>query len=195
MCVVLEAGQLSPGTRRPDGRQWRLVEDWPPPPLPKWIADIIRIQHRGYVRTRVRGQALEDVVKPSSPWEKAPSYVGHYAPTLNPRKRIKAIVASVEYAAVGTRNTKLFCAACTLAEIVHEGHLKMWVAVHLLEQACRVNGLRKDDGRERCMATIASAFATVERKLLADNTHDEGPLSHGDDGLTSNDDDNGDRRI
>jgi hypothetical protein len=138
------------------------VIDLPMAPWPDWLLPLA--QGRDRVRARVRGER-GDVEEPSSPCVSLPVYVG-VARSLNPPKRIKAIFAKLEHARIGTRNQTLFNAACTIAEIVAEGHLAMSVAVHLLEQGCRINGLWKDDGSEQCRATIASAFHTVERKLI-----------------------------
>jgi hypothetical protein len=55
-----------------------------------------------------------------------------------------------------------------MAELVAEGHLALRVAVRLLELDCRANGLwdnigaLRNDGPERCRATIVSAFSGVE---------------------------------
>jgi hypothetical protein len=57
-----------------------------------------------------------------------------------------------------------------MAELVAEGHLTLRVAVRLLELDCRANGLwdnigaLRNDGPERCRATIVSAFGELDRE-------------------------------
>jgi hypothetical protein len=106
---------------------------------------------------------------PSDPHRSLPA-LGLFVPepTRRFRPRVKAIQTMLEAAPKGRRNHELFKAACLFAEIVAEGLMKPSVATALLESACHTNGLWRDpgDGPERCRATIASAFGTVERKLL-----------------------------
>jgi hypothetical protein len=53
------------------------------------------------------------------------------------------------------------------AEIIGEGMMKPSIAEELLMSSCWVNGLWQEDGEQVCRKTIASAFRTVEQKLLA----------------------------
>ena len=166
-------------------RQGLPVIDAPLAAWPDWLLPLAMFG-RDRVSVRVRG----DGDGPSSPWVSMPVGVGpnaDVARSLNPPKRIKAIMRTLEGAPKGTRNKTLFNAACTLAEIVAEGHLAIGVAAHLLEAGCKLNGLWRDDGAGQCRATIASAFHTVERKLIAidNDTPQRGTSEHGDDGLST----------
>jgi hypothetical protein len=95
-----------------------------------------------------------------------------YEPTRSDwRLRLKGIRRTLQNAQEGNRNHCLYWAACRIAELVAEGHLKVSVAVRLLELDCRANGLwdnigaLRNDGPERCRATIVSAFNNVEEDL------------------------------
>ena len=160
-------------------RQGLPVIDHPLAPWPDWL--LVLAQGRVRVRVRSRDGAMSDAsIVPTGLC--APVYGGGdglWPPTLNPPKRIKAIMRTLENAPKGERNGWLFRAACSLAEMVGEGHLNVVVATKLLESGCHVNGLWRDpeDGPERCRATIASAFHRVEQKLLrmdAGNTQAQG---------------------
>jgi hypothetical protein len=63
------------------------------------------------------------------------------------------------------RNDILFWVGCRFAELIVEGRLRPDNAIWFLIDGARTNGLRTEDGDARCMATIASAFGTVERQL------------------------------
>jgi hypothetical protein len=78
---------------------------------------------------------------------------------------MRSLQQQLEFAPATKRNDRLFWVAATMFEIVAEGKLSRDVAIHLLMQGAKINGLRADDGEARCMATIASAEQTVERKL------------------------------
>jgi hypothetical protein len=89
-------------------------------------------------------------------------------PTRNLKPRVDCIQRRVERERGNNREPMLFWAACKMAEIVAEGKLKLWVAQGLLESACRSNGLWREDA-EGCRKTMASAFRTVERRILGDD--------------------------
>jgi hypothetical protein len=87
------------------------------------------------------------------------------APTRNFRGRMVNLQWQLEQAPNHKRNDILFWVACRFAELIVEVRLGPEVAITLLMGGCWTNGLRKEDGDARCMATIASAFGTVERQL------------------------------
>jgi hypothetical protein len=88
------------------------------------------------------------------------------APTRQGYARIENLRRQVERPPSGKRNEILFFVACRFAEMVAEGEVKADRIIDLLRHECWANGLRKEPGGEReMMATIASAFGTVERQL------------------------------
>ena len=99
-----------------------------------------------------------------------------WRPTRNLQTRTRLILSRLERAkppvydgeekiASGERNDRLFKAACMFAEIIGEGRLRPSVATHLLLEACKANGLFREDP-ETCRKTIASAFRKVEEGKL-----------------------------
>jgi hypothetical protein len=99
------------------------------------------------------------------------------APTRKLNERIANLRRQVERPPSGKRNDILFFVACRFAEIIAEDRLMAEYAISELRHACLRNGLRKEPGGEReMMATIASAFGTVERQLDgAWRRHNGGP--------------------
>ena len=99
------------------------------------------------------------------------------APTRQGYARIENLRRQVERPPSGKRNEILFFVACRFAEMVAEGEVKADRIIDLLRHECWTNGLRKEPGGEReMMATIASAFGTVERQLAgAWRQHNGGP--------------------
>ena len=85
--------------------------------------------------------------------------------TRNLRKRTEHILRLVERAEEGTRNNRLFWAACRFGEMVAEGVIRETVAVQLLESAATLCGLVADDGMSRVRATIASGLGVGARAL------------------------------
>jgi hypothetical protein len=90
---------------------------------------------------------------------------GGVSPTRNLRKRTKHILRLVERAEKGTRNNRLFWAACRFGEMVLEGVVREPAAVQLLESAATLCGLVADDGMNRVRATIASGLSVGARAL------------------------------
>ena len=88
------------------------------------------------------------------------------APTRQGYARIENLRRQVERPPSGKRNEILFFVACRFAEMVAEGGVKADRIIDLLRHECWTNGLLDEPGGEReMMATIASAFGTVERQL------------------------------
>ena len=88
-------------------------------------------------------------------------------PTQNFRARTNGILRWFEAGQRGERNDRLFRAGCIFAEMIGEGMIRPSIAEELLMSSCWVNGLWQEDGEKACRDTIASAFRTVEQKLLA----------------------------
>jgi Bifunctional DNA primase/polymerase, N-terminal len=90
-----------------------------------------------------------------------------FQPSLNRESRF---INLVERLKKDGREDLLFWTACELAGMVLiEGWPRAHVARGMLEEACRINGLRaalkKADGVDGCKQTIANAFAHVANKL------------------------------
>ena len=99
------------------------------------------------------------------------------APTRQGYARIENLRRQVERPPSGKRNEILFFVACRFAEMVAEGEVKADRIIDLLRHECWANGLLGEPGGDReMMATIASAFGTVERHLAgAWRQHNGGP--------------------
>ena len=87
------------------------------------------------------------------------------APTRNYRGRLANLKWQLDQAPNHKRNDILFWVGCRFAELIVEMRLRPDNAIWFLMDGARTNGLRTEDGDARCMATIASAFGTVERQL------------------------------
>jgi hypothetical protein len=100
-----------------------------------------------------------------------------FAPTRQGYARIENLRRQVERPPSGKRNEILFFVACRFAEMVAEGEVKADRIIDLLRHECWTNGLLDEPGGDReMMATIASAFGTVERQLAgAWRQHNGGP--------------------
>jgi hypothetical protein len=72
------------------------------------------------------------------------------------QRRMCGILSVVVHADKGTRNHRLFWAACRFAEFIARGRLGPDVAEQLLFAAA--NGLARDDGEQSVLATIASGL-------------------------------------
>jgi hypothetical protein len=81
-----------------------------------------------------------------------------FEPTISLCRRTDQILRIVEQAKPGTRNDRLYWAACRFGEIMTEGRLKREVAVQLLKSAAQICGLVRDDGANAVAATIASGL-------------------------------------
>jgi hypothetical protein len=77
-----------------------------------------------------------------------------------PRRTPEEILRVVVQAKPGTRNAKLFWAACRFGEIVSESRLRQGDVEYLLQCAAEYCGLTHDDGERAVMATIASGLRT-----------------------------------
>ena len=146
---------IAPDATLPDGRGWRLAEGSPSladaftdgaiPALPQWILDLI--------------QARPDhALTPSTARASFSSDAG-------PRERAfaeKALAENcAELAAIGQggRNQALNGIAFRLGRMVARGWLGEAEVSAVLEDACRANGLWKEDGPRAVRATIASGMS------------------------------------
>jgi hypothetical protein len=91
--------------------------------------------------------------------------------TLHDRRRVCGILSIVVHAIKGTRNDRLFWAACRFGEFVAEGRLQSKVAAELLLAAA--SGLVRDDGLQSVIDTIGSGLRTVSASGGAGPPFDE----------------------
>jgi Bifunctional DNA primase/polymerase, N-terminal/Primase C terminal 2 (PriCT-2) len=132
-------------------------------------ADIIRVKwdsvepkHAGafFAALKAQGIKLQHRASNRYSFAEGPS---RSQPTRDLRLRTNGLF---NWLAKAPREDRLFVVAATFAEIIHEKRIKLSVANHLLEQACKANGLWHDLGSDGCRQTIANAFRHVEEKLL-----------------------------
>ena len=147
------AGRVAPGVDvRADGGYviwWpraglRVLSDAPVADWPGWLLELARPPSGAPAPLQIALNGL-----------RAP---GGVSTTRNLRKRTEHILRLVERAEEGTRNNRLFWAACRFGEMVAEGVIRETVAVQLLESAATLCGLVADDGMSRVRATIASGL-------------------------------------
>jgi Bifunctional DNA primase/polymerase, N-terminal len=125
----------------------RVVCDGPVADFPVWLLSILGNQGDGCARLGFKGNGGPNREHPA-PLE----------PTRNLPRRVDRILKVVETAHPGTRNVRLFWAACRLAEIVAEGRLNPSVAERLLRSAAWMCKLTQTDGEGAVAATIRSGL-------------------------------------
>ena len=154
------AGRVAPGVDvRADGGYviwWpraglRVLSDAPVADWPGWLLELARPPSGAPAPFQIALNGL-----------RAP---GGVSTTRNLRKRTEHILRLVERAEEGTRNNRLFWAACRFGEMVAEGVIRETVAVQLLESAATLCGLVADDGMSRVRATITSGLSVGARAL------------------------------
>jgi primase-like protein len=106
------------------------------------------------------------------PWEVPLGGRTSFQPTRNPKHRVRGLMRMIESAEGVAREQALFNVACVMREMIAEGALRPKVALSLLESACQINRLWRDD-RAACRRAIASAFLTVETKLREEQSDGE----------------------
>jgi hypothetical protein len=74
------------------------------------------------------------------------------------QRRVCGWLSVVVHAPKGTRNDRLFWAACRFGEFIFEGRLRSEIAERLLYNGAEACGLVKDDGQQSVMATIVSGL-------------------------------------
>jgi putative DNA primase/helicase len=89
-----------------------------------------------------------------------------FEPTINLCRRTEQILRIVEQAKPGTRNDRLYWAACRFGEIVAEGRLQPVVAEQILKSAAQLCGLVRDDGERAVAATILSGLRRGQMGML-----------------------------
>jgi putative DNA primase/helicase len=119
-------------------------------PWPPWL--LARAATKNETCTRWVGSDV------STQWAHPP-----FEPTINLCRRTERILRVVEDAKPGTRNSRLYWAACRFGEIVAEGRLQLVVAEQLLRSAAHLCGLVRDDGARAVMATIVSGLRRGSR--------------------------------
>jgi hypothetical protein len=149
---------VAPGSVRPDGAVWEqadgrpsLVDAYPNgvPPLPIWLADIIR----------ARPENVAPTPHPAPP-QSSPSH----APSSPSRERRYAAAAldrsAAELAGVprGNRNHSANSAAFVMGRMVARGWIDESTVINALFRACEANGLVADDGASAVQRTISSGL-------------------------------------
>jgi hypothetical protein len=110
------------------GREYDVIDDADPAPLPAWIARL-----------------LAPKATPTTPARERQS---------TPAGRLSGLLRTVESAPVGRRNDALFWASCRAAEMIAEGRLAPDSAAGQLADAAAAAGLPEPEARR----TIASAL-------------------------------------
>jgi hypothetical protein len=120
------------------------VTDHPIAPWPEWLLAL--------------GMATGCSLRASNEMVPIVTQRGHRRPTINLSRRTQQILRVIEQAEPGTRNARLYWAACRFGEIMAEGRLQPEVAEQLLKSAAQICGLVRDDGANAVAATIASGL-------------------------------------
>jgi hypothetical protein len=159
---------VAPGSVRADGAVWQPASDTPPlrdvfpdgvPRIPKWIANLIRARpaYNGSVRTR-EALAISRAEPASSSRHAA------YAKVALARN-----AAELAAALVGGRNNLANAIAFRMGRMVARGWIDRRQVIDALSQACRANGLARDDGMQAVQGSI-------ERGLAAGMMHPHGDI-------------------
>ena len=122
------------------------VVDRPLAPWPQWLLDLLAAKREGCTpRACSEIMVTQRVHLP-------------FEPTINLSRRTDQILRVIEQAKPGTRNARLYWAACRFGEIMTEGRLQPGVVVQLLKTAVQLCGLVRDDGDRAVTATILSGL-------------------------------------
>jgi hypothetical protein len=143
---------------------YRVLCEGPVAEFPRWLLDelVVRVIKKSASGPRA-GAPLLSILEP----KRLPRDLYFQTLKLIPlsksithrdQRRVCGWLSVVVHAPNGTRNDRLFWAACRFGEFIAEGRLRPEVAGHLLFAAA--NGLVEDDGRQSVMATIASGLRT-----------------------------------
>lgn len=166
---------VAPGTIRADGAVWRLIEDHPVPPLPKWIEEIIRgkptisqraMQGRGISIhvTHVASSIGRDQL-PKQLYNKLLRLEADPHETRRMRGILLTALNWTTVSATGEvfcqrdgarRNTGLYWATTQLRSL---GFVDRDEAVELLVDVAKHNGYWAKDGEEAVLRTIESGWA------------------------------------
>jgi hypothetical protein len=160
-------------------RQGLPFEDWPLCEMPDWLVreamgpTVVR-------RERVQGPALHGAVGARRDGDDAhtigrrlyalPSqYRSRLLEVAKPTRRFQGRIANlrwqVQQAPDGKRNDMLFWASCRFAEMIVERKVHPEAAITLLMGEAWTSGLSREEGKARCLATIANGFNTIEQQL------------------------------
>jgi len=149
---------VAPGSMRPDGAEWRLVEDCEPPVLPQWLEGIIRATPQ----TRSVGDP------PNGPHmvgvRELPRDLYFKLIRLVPRsphhqRRVRGIL-NIALQRRDHRNDGLNIAAFCLRELVQERIVSRTAAEELLLDVAGLNCYIAKDGLEAAWVTIQSGLGS-----------------------------------
>jgi hypothetical protein len=149
---------VAPGSRRPDGAEWRLVEDCEPPVLPQWLEGIIRATPQ----TRSVGDPLNGphVVGSSElPRDLYFKLLRLVPRSPHYRRRVRGIL-NVALQRRDHRNDGLNIAAFCLRELVRDQIVSRIAAEELLLDVASLNGYIAKDGLEAAWVTIQSGLGS-----------------------------------
>jgi hypothetical protein len=149
---------VAPGSRRPDGAEWRLVEDCEPPVLPRWIEETIKAAPQ----IRLVGDPHHGPLVASS--HELPRDLYFKLLRLVPRsphhqRRVRGIL-NIALQRRDHRNDGLNIAAFCLRELVHDQIVSRTAAEELLLNVARLNGYIAKDGFEAAWLTIQSGLGS-----------------------------------
>ena len=148
---------VAPGSRRPDGAQWRLVVDAKPPKLPRWLELLIRARPTYQGPGSFHGPLMDDPNRRELP---KPLYFLLHRLTPDASRHERRRVAGILGIALWRqhhRNDGLNIAAYCLRELV-PGVVSHEAAVELLTAVANANGYVAKDGAEAAVATILSGL-------------------------------------
>jgi hypothetical protein len=168
---------VAPGTLRPDGKAWRLVEDHPAPLLPSWIEEIIRGKKGARGTSGTPGTPGTRALSPGTLVAGSgrihqgnlpkPLYLRllRLVPlsdsvSRHDQRRVAGILGTA-LRWHGHRNDGLNWAAWSFRGLVAVGTVAPSAAQELLISVTRLNGYLEKDGMEAVLATIASGLGEV----------------------------------
>jgi hypothetical protein len=166
---------VAPGSRRPDGKAWRMIADHPVPMLPKWIEEIIRGKRQ--IASPIQGISLSGPQVASSigssiaSSDQLPKALYNKLLAMVPlsetvtrhhQRRARGILGIAlwwkERDPGQHRNDGLNVAAYCFRELVAPGGVSRDTAIELLIEVAKLNGYLAKDGIEAALATIASGL-------------------------------------
>ena len=135
---------VGPGARLPDGRGWMAVPGRAAinhaPPLPHWIADMLRPPQREEAREPNNSETSD---------ERGRAYAV---------AALKGVEAELAAAPAGERNERLYKTAFRLATMAARGWLMESEIIETLVRACEANQYLREHGHRATMKTIESGL-------------------------------------
>lgn len=159
---------VAPGSVRPDGAVWKSASEtlqlrdvFPDgvPRVPGWIADLIRGR-------RTHNSSPRTGEPPVIPGGQMASSSRHAAYA---KVALAGNAAELAAAPLGGRNNLANAIAFRMGRMVARGWIDRRQVIDALSQACRANGLARDDG-------IQSVQGTIERGLTAGTMYPHGDI-------------------